>query len=63
MATVDPGYTSGKPKIVFDDDTSRTPVGPYPYLASYTPAANDRVLLLRVGVAGKYVVLGKVNNS
>ncbi|GMA55482.1 hypothetical protein GCM10025857_68390 [Alicyclobacillus contaminans] len=43
-----------------DGDTSQTPAGPYPYLASYTPAAGDRVLLARVGVSGKFVIQGKV---
>jgi hypothetical protein len=59
LGTVDSAYSgSGRPKVVLDGDT--VPAGPYPYLASYTPAAGDRVLLARVGVAGKFVVLGKV---
>lgn len=59
LGTVDSAYSgSGRPKVVLDGDT--VAAGPYPYLASYTPAAGDRVLLARVGVSGKFVVLGKV---
>lgn len=60
LGKIDPAYTSGRPKVVFDDDTSQTATGPYPYVSSYTPAADDRVLLARVGVSGKYVILGKI---
>ncbi|GMA52075.1 hypothetical protein GCM10025857_68110 [Alicyclobacillus contaminans] len=61
LGTIDPSYSgSGRPKVVVDGDTSQTPAGPYPYLASYTPAAGDRVLLARVGVSGKFVIQGKV---
>lgn len=63
IAEIDPAYTTGTPKVIFDDDTSRTPIGPYPYASSYTPAANDKVLLGRVGVSGKYVVLCKIMNA
>ncbi|WAH38625.1 hypothetical protein [Alicyclobacillus dauci] len=63
LAMIDPNYTSGDPKLVFDDDTSRTPVGPYPCAAWYTPAPNDRVLLLRAGNSGRYVVLGKIGTG
>lgn len=50
-------YTSGRPQVLFDGETiasTRT----YPYIASYTPAANDRVLLAKVG--NGWVVLGKI---
>jgi hypothetical protein len=60
MATIDPVYTTGRPNVIFDDDSSRTATGPYPYVSSYTPSPNDRVLLARVGVSGKFVVVGKV---
>ncbi|WP_067924895.1 hypothetical protein [Alicyclobacillus shizuokensis] len=60
LGTIDPAYTAdaGRPKVVVDGDT--VPAGPYPYLSSYTPAANDRVLMARVGVAGKFVILGSI---
>jgi hypothetical protein len=60
LGTIDPDYTSGsgRPQVVVDGDT--VPAGPYPYLSTYTPAAGDRVLMARVGVSGKFVVLGKV---
>lgn len=59
LGTVDSAYSgSGRPKVVVDGDT--VAAGPYPYVASYTPAAGDRVLMARVGVAGKMVILGKV---
>jgi hypothetical protein len=59
LGTIDSAYSgSGRPKVVLDGDT--VPAGPYPYLSSYTPAANDRVLMARVGVSGKFVILGKV---
>ncbi|MFB5189063.1 hypothetical protein [Alicyclobacillus fastidiosus] len=60
MGTIDPNYSTGLPNVIFDDDTSRTPVGPYPHAGSYTPQANDRVMLLQVGNSGKYVILDKV---
>lgn len=60
MGTIDPGYSSGLPNVILDDDPSRTPIGPYPYMAWYAPAANDRVVMLQVGNSGKFVVIGKV---
>lgn len=57
LGKIDPIYASGNPKIVFDGE-SVTSTKKYPYLSSYTPVANDRVLLLRV--ANSYVVLGKI---
>lgn len=50
-------YTSGRPQVLFDGETiasTRT----YPYLARYTPAANERVLLAKVG--NGWVVIDKV---
>jgi hypothetical protein len=57
LGKVASGYSSGRPTIVFDAETvasTRT----YPYLGSYTPAANDRVLL--IGAGNTWVVLGKI---
>lgn len=57
MATIDPNYSSGRPRVIIDGETE---VGGkrYPYLSSYTPKANDRVELLKV--SGTWVVQGKV---
>lgn len=57
MGTIDPAYTSGLPRVQFDgeDEVSGKT---YPHLASYTPSAGDRVVLLPVGHS--YVILGEV---
>lgn len=54
FAKVDPNYVSGRPALVFDGETTVT-VKKYPYLASYTPAANDRVMLIKNVIIGKIV--------
>lgn len=58
LGKIDPAYSgSGRPKVIFDGSTtvsSKT----YPYLSSYTPQANDRVILANVG--GTHVILGKI---
>jgi hypothetical protein len=49
---IDSAYTSGRPKIKFDgQDTAGAKT--YPYLASYTPVANDRIMILQNVVIGK----------
>lgn len=50
-------YVSGRPSVQFDGESSAS-TKTYPYLSSYTPAANDRVLLSRVG--NGWVVLGMI---
>ena len=57
LGTIPIDYVSGRPKIIFDGETVAT-TRTYPYLASYTPTADDRVLVLMVGNSG--VVLGKI---
>lgn len=57
LGKIDPLYSTGRPKIVFDGETIAS-TKQYPYLAPYTPTAGDRVLLARV--AGSYVIIGKV---
>lgn len=57
LGKIDPAYSSGRPKIIFDGETTASEKQ-YPRLASYTPVAGDRVLLAKV--AGSYVILGKV---
>lgn len=57
FAAIDPSYTSGRPKVKFDGETAlsgRT----YTYLASYTPAANDKVLMVKAGHS--WVIIGKI---
>lgn len=49
---VDPAYTSGRPKIIFDGVDGPS-VKQYPYIGSI--AANDRVMVLNG------VILGKIN--
>jgi len=50
-------YAGGRPRVLFDGETSAS-ARTYPYLAGYTPAAGDRVLLAQVGRG--WVVLGKI---
>ena len=57
LGYIDSGYVSGLPQIVFDGETSAS-TRQYPYLASYTPAADDRVLVAMVGHGG--VVVGRI---
>lgn len=57
-AVIDAAYTTGDPKAYINGSTTLT--GPYQHLAAYTPAANDNVLVLPVGVTQTYVVLGKL---
>jgi hypothetical protein len=58
FGTIDPNYVSGRPRLIFDMDlTTGSLSKPYPYLASYTPAANDRVLVL------SGIVIGKIMNE
>lgn len=57
LATIDPAYTSGRPRVIPDGESA--PSGKrYPYLASYTPAPGDRVLMIPVGTS--YVIVGRV---
>lgn len=53
---VDAAHVSGKPKIVFDGMDAAGPKL-YPYLSSYRPFANDRVMIVQG------VVVGKIDNS
>lgn len=57
LGKIDPLYSNGRPKIVFDGETAAS-TKQYPYLAPYAPTAGDRVLLAKV--AGSYVIMGKV---
>jgi len=57
LGTVDSGYVSGRPRIVFDGESSAS-TKTYPYLARYSPTANDRVLLIKAG--STWVVVDKI---
>jgi hypothetical protein len=57
IGTIDSGYASGRPKILFDGESTMG-AKLYPYLASYTPAASQRVLLVPVGSG--YVIVGRI---
>lgn len=58
LGKIDPAYNgSGRPKVIFDGSTTVSSKA-YPYLSSYTPQANDRVLLANIG--GTHVILGKI---
>ena len=57
LGTIPNDYAAGRPKVIFDGETEPS-VRTYPYLDSYTPAADDRVLVAMVGHSG--AVLGKV---
>ncbi len=60
LGKVDSSYTSGLPKVLFDgDDVASDKL--YAHNAGYTPVADDRILLARVG--NTYVILCKIKNS
>lgn len=51
FATIAVDYTSGRPRLVFDGES--TPTGKaYPYMSSYTPKAGDRVMVVHGVVFG-----------
>lgn len=57
LATVDAGYTSGRPRVTFDGDTGLSAQG-FEYLRPYVPQAGHRVLMLPVG--NTYVIGGSI---
>ena len=60
FATIDPDYTGGNPKVLFDGEetlSSKT----YPFLSSYSPVAGDRVSMIKV--SGSYLILGKFDGT
>jgi hypothetical protein len=58
-AVISGSYVSGNPHVYING--AMTLSGPYQYLASYTPAANDNVLIIPVGVSQTYVIIGKLS--
>lgn len=55
VGTIDAAYTSGRPMV---DLPVGTKIGPCPYLARYTPAAGDTVLLVPAGQT--YIVVDRI---
>lgn len=51
---IDSTYVSGRPKVKFDGQDAPG-VKTYPYLSSYNPTANDRVMIIQNVVVGKIV--------
>lgn len=51
---IDCAYTTGRPRVKLDG-TDNTSVKSFPFLSSYTPVANDRVMLIKGVVLGKIV--------
>lgn len=54
FAKIDTNYSSGRPSLVMDGESTAT-IKRYPYLSSYTPAANDRVMLVKNVIIGGIV--------
>lgn len=51
FATIANGYTTGRPRLIFDGES--TPTGKrYPKLKSYTPVAGERVIVIHGVVMG-----------
>jgi hypothetical protein len=57
LGKIDSAYVSGQSKVIFDGESVASGKS-YPRLGSYTPLANDRVLMLCI--SGSYVILGKI---
>lgn len=56
LAMIEPDYISGRPKVVYDKDILSGGLSkPLPYLESYTPAANDRVMIVKGVIVGKII--------
>jgi hypothetical protein len=56
FATIDPQYVSGRPQVIYDIDVANGTLSkPLPHLASYTPVANDRVMILQGVILDKII--------
>lgn len=54
FAKIDPAYTSGRPRVIYDMDVvSSTLSKPLSYVDSYTPAAGDRIMIIKGVIIGK----------
>lgn len=54
FAKVSPNYTSGRPSLIFDGESTES-IKSYPYIESYTPAVDDRVMIIKGVIIGKIV--------
>jgi hypothetical protein len=54
FAKIDPNYTSGRPSLIFDGEMTVS-VKKYPYLSSYIPSPNERVIMIKGVIIGKIV--------
>lgn len=59
LGKIDPAYSTGLPKVMWDGEANLS-TRSYPHLASYSPAADDRVLAVRSGRT--WVIVGKVTS-
>lgn len=59
FAVVSDLFPNGAAKLTFDGESIASEKK-YPYLASYTPMINDRVLVM--AVSGTYIIIGKIKN-
>lgn len=50
-ATIDPAYTSGRPRVTYDGESSLA-LRPHAYLGTYTPQAGDRVQIVNGVIQG-----------
>jgi hypothetical protein len=56
FGTIDPQYISGRPQVIYDIDVANGTLSkPLPHLASYTPVANDRVMILQGVILDKII--------
>lgn len=51
---IDPAYTTGRPKVIVDGTDLPSEVG-FLRLDSYTPVADDRVMIVKDVIVGKIV--------
>lgn len=57
LGRIDSQYVSGNPRVLFDGE-NRVSIKRYPYLSSYEPIGNDRILL--ANIAGTHIVIGHI---
>lgn len=60
LGTIDPAYTAGKPKVLFDGATTLSTDG-FAFVGNYQPVAEDRVVLAPVG--NTYLIIGKPGDT
>lgn len=59
LGTLDPNYTNGPARVVFDGDTVASEKG-YSWVSSYSPVNGERVFLIPVGQS--YIIGGKLTS-